>query len=307
MATPYTAQQVTLTSDQAQAPNPPYNGSMDQVSSGPAGILYTLSNDLIAIYNEVEELYNEMTIAEVNVQKNTIKAGADAQRTTATNQMLGYIAQGVGSLASAGITAGTTIMEGKGMKEDNAILSKQQGELNSLKNLNGIERIPNQAVGPGGDRPDLSLRAKNMMNGDKYEFPDDAGDQAPTVEAQNKNAIGEFSDTEYATYKTNLAEKISAQEKAINTTQLRINSRTTSTQMTSQMYTAGAQTLTQGAQATTAYYSGKYEAVKQVTSGVTQMASSTADNTRSQIGQFYSKVDQTIANARQGAQTYAQT
>jgi len=286
----------------------PY-GSMNQVNSGPAGELYTLSNELIAIYNQLEQLYNEMTVAETKVQSTTITAAADAQRASATAQAWSYGCQAAGSFASAGATLGTTIATFKANSELTTKLLDQDNKLKNLKGINNLKAPPPPGVTvsdsvakPNAEQP----RANDLKNG-TYKFDDDSGLTPDQVATSNQSAINTMKPDEYKTFKSNLQKNIQTAQEAATKTQQTMTYTQTSYSQYGDLAKGGLSGLAQGGQATATYKSEVDKAAQQVESGVQSMASGTAETTRQNNGQMYAKVSDAIAAAKQGAQAYAQT
>ncbi len=285
--------------------------SMNQLDSGPAALLYTLANKLIQIYNQLQESYNEMTKAEVSVQQSTIAASAQEQRSTASAEAAGYWCQMGATLASAAVTAVSTFMEGKNNDEINKKLGPQEEQLGKLKALEKMAptRGANIIVEEEGAAPlrptPAHTRATRMKDG-TFESPGDATLRPHEITAENQEAINTMNTKQYETYRKNLQKQIEAQQREINTTNLTRNHAQTDYQQKTQIATNIVNTAGQGAQALTKTQMGEHQAGQQVASGVTSMASSTADNTRGEINK-YDKAADLYASARQGAQTYANT
>ncbi len=284
--------------------------SMNQLDSGPAALLYTLANKLIQVYNQLQESYNEMTKAEVSVQQSTIAASAQEQRSTASAEAAGYWCQMGATLASAAVTAVSAFMEGKNNVENNVKLAAQDAQLGKLNALEKIEpKAPNIIVEEEETAAlptsPAQTRALAMKNG-KFEFADDATLTADQIAAKNQEAIDAMKPKQYERYRNNLQSKIEAQERAKNTTTLNLNRNQTDYQQKTQIANNIFNTAAQGGQALSKNLSGEHQAGQQVASGVTSMASSTADNTRGEINK-YDKAGDLYASARQGAQAYANT
>lgn len=303
-------------------PPPPAYGSMDQVNSGPAGLLYTLANDLIKIYNQLQKLYNEITVAETNVQATTITAGADAQRAASQNQAFSIAFEAAGAFAGAAITLGTSIAEGKSNLENSNAMKPQEEELNRLNDLDKLTPLQTDVVVAGGSEThppavpppvdsDVLDRANSLRMDPAYLSADDRQllqSDYEQLKEKNQEAVNAMQGPkEYETFKSNLQERISAKEKAVNTIQSRIQSTQSSFQQTGSIASNLINAGTSGGKAYFTNKSGQMEAVKQVNDGVTRLASGTADTTRQGIAQDYAKVSDVIASARAGAQAYAQT
>jgi hypothetical protein len=296
-----------VASNTPQAPMQPY-GLIGQLSSGPAGVLYSLANQLIAIYNRLQELYNQMTQAETLVQRDTITAGAKAQMSAASSQAWSIGCQAFGAFASAGITAFTSYTAQKGNKASMEKLGVQEKELAPLKSLDDLKKTgPNLNVGEEGleSAHVATQRASDFTNQRNYHF-EETGD-AKVIEQRNQDAINTMNADEYKLFKTNLAKEIESKTSEINTTQSKIQAHQSTWQTYGQIASSLTNTGSQAGQAGFTYAAENARASQQVANGITQMASSSADNTRGNIGQYYAKVSDVIAAARQGAQAYAQT
>lgn len=283
----------------------PAYGNMNQVSSGPAGILYTLANQLMVVYNELQTLNSEMTVAETNVQSKTIKAAADAQITAAANQAWSIGCQAIGSLASAGASAFSLI--GENMKNSSLTdeLGKEQPKLDNLNKLQEVTRAPapnNPVVAEQeADLPPTSARSR------AEQLLQDCESAPGTSAEDNRAAYESMTDDERIQFKKDLQERITAQEKVINTLQTKINYNQTTINTASQLISGVTNTASQAGQAVCTWQSGAAQAAKEVSNGVSQMAGGTAESTRSQIAKYYDMVASIIAAARSGAQAYAQT
>ena len=296
-----------------QAHQQPY-GSMGQVGSGPAAELYTLANQLMALYNEMEALYNEMTQLEVNTQSQTLQASAQAQRDAAKWQALAIGAQAAGTLLGAVATGATMHMENTQNKDNIDNLNKEQPKLDSLNNLEKSTRIATNNPTSGNALPDdqppvaedqpARIRARQLLQRNYEPAPglDEKGVQADYNKAYNAMSV-----KERIQFRNNLHDDINGQEKVVNTAMSKIQTTQTTIQQKSQLLNAGANLIGQAGQATFTGIQGNSQAGQQIASGVSQMASGTAETTRQNIGKFYDMCASLISAARQGAQAYAQT
>ncbi|GEM_PF-6962327 len=297
--------QTNQTENTSYAAQPGFGG-MNQVSSGPAGLLYSLSNQLIQIYNQLQNLYGQVANAETTVQQDTIISGAAAQTDAAIQQSNSIYFQMGEALFGGVATAGSTAFEAyKGGDLDNQMgdLEKEKAPLEQLDKLQKKEDLNfGRTIGtrePTGT--EITARVNELKSG-KYA---NTGTHDPEV--INQKAINEMSDEDYTQFKKDLDNKLMDKEKRINTLQSRRQVQQSSYNSYSQIGTQMANSAFKGGEATTTARAGQAQAIQQTSSGVQQMAGSTADSSRGSIGQDYAKVSDAIAAARQGAQAYAQT
>ncbi len=284
---------------------PPAYGSMDQVSSGPAALLYTLSNELISIYNEMQASYCDMTTKEAEVQENTINTAAEAQRQQAEYQAWGIACQAFGAAISAGSSIFSVVAESRTNKQDTDLAGTQKADLDKMDKLQAVTRgvAPAQRVtGPATDDEDPYIDAR------KKQLLDDPTVPSKATDAENGAAYAAMDEKEQLRFKQDLQEKITAKEKALNTTQSRINHRQTQIQTWGQLITGTGNALGQGGQAVYTGLAGQQQAAQQLTSSVTQMANSTAETTKQNLGKYYDTAIQASNAAKEAARaSYAQT
>ena len=295
----------------------PTSGGMDQVSSGPAGLLYSLSNELILIYNELQDLYGKVAIAETTVQASTITANAASQKQAAVLQAATIGCQAGEAFAGAVVTGATGYFETKKNSAIDTDITAIQNKLEELKALDGMDKKATDLQGArvfgqgavGGQVDEVAPRMNDLLNR-HYEYRATANGparDAAQIKQLDQHAINAMSDDQYSQYKSKLGDEIGIYEKRLNTKNSeRLHNQQTYTQ-NAQLYTQGANIAFKGAEAYTTARGGKEQANIQVTNGVQQMANSTADSARGSIGQNYAKVSDAIAAARQGANAYAQT
>ena len=151
------------TIDPANPSFPSYADGMSKMSSGPAAILYTQMNKLIALLNEVQSKYLEMTKLETDVQSKTLASGAKAQRTAAKKQADGIIKDAVGTIVGGACTLAATGV-GFGMEKVGDAASKlkaSEAELMNAKNLDKLaadvqsHNLNNVSVAPAGGNAGL--------------------------------------------------------------------------------------------------------------------------------------------------------
>lgn len=283
-------------------------GGMDQVSSGPAGLLYSLSNQLIKVYNELQDLYGKVAVAETSVQQETINAGAAAQIDAAEQQKYGMFAQAAEALAGAAITGITTGVDSYKSSDIYKEMGEAEAEKAPLEKLDELQKGTDPASHLIGNPPpnavpaDITARVNELKNGN-YAY----NVNNPHDMVKNQRAINQMSPDEFAQFKKDLDNKIMDKDKRVNTLQTRRQTQQTSYNTYSQIATQMANTVGKGVESSTTAKAGQAQALQQTSSGVQQMAGSTADSSRGSIGQDYAKVSDAIAAARQGAQAYAQT
>jgi len=291
-------------SNPTQGSQPSYGG-MDQVCSGPAGMLYSLSNQLIMVYNELQDLYGKVAIAETDVQQSTIKAGAASQRSAAALQAWTTGAQAAEAIVGAVVSGATNYLETGENKTIDDEMTGLEADVQPLKDLDALTRNPvppGRTIGDANFTPQsVATRETELKNG-QYQYTGQGN--ATTI---NQHAIDGMSDQDFAQFKKELDTKITDKEKRINTLQSRRLATQQKFNSYGQIVSQGANTLLKGTEAGLTGAAGAYQAQMQVANGVQGMANSTADAARGSIGQDYAKVSDVIASARQGAQAYAQT
>ncbi len=299
-------------SQQPPTGSPPSSGSMFQIGGGPAGTLYTLSNEMIRIYNELEELYKQITLAENSVQRDTINAAADGQRSAGQQQANALWAQAAGSIASAGISIGMAASEFVGNRENSLKLGTEDAELSKLNELKGLTP-PNKGIVMGDGAPQdrlvsLSPRGRALIDEDNESLSTaDAGKTPEQIKQANQNAVSTMNSKEYKAYQDQLQEKITAQEKKVNTTQTQINYNLTKWNLYKDLANGGANAVSQGVQANYTSKGGQAQAANQVASGVSQMADKTSSNALQQNGAAAQAVTSAIQAAAKGSEAYANT
>ena len=300
---------VTPVKQPASVTPPQIYSFMDKISSGPAAILYNLSNQIIKIYSQLQELYAKVNIEATQVQLTEIQASADAQTAAGKSQAASLWAQAGGSLANAGVTGAQLGAESYSNSSNFKTSLTQDAELNNLNSINELKAPPEDVtIGDNaeGPTPPEQLRTSQMKNG-TYKFDDDNDFSPAEIATKNQDAINAMNAEDHAAFKSTLQEKITAQEKALNTTQSRINYNQT-------RYSSGAQIVnnltncaSQGVQAGYATAAAEHQSDQQLASGFSQIANSIADSGRQNLSLYYSKISDVIAAARQGSQAYAQT
>ncbi|MBS0605015.1 MAG: hypothetical protein JSS60_08305 [Verrucomicrobia bacterium] len=298
------------------ANNQPYSSGMDQVGSGPAALLYDLSNELIKIYSEVQALYNQMTTMETNVQKTTINAGAAAQIGAAQEQASAIGCQAAGSFASAGVSIGTSALTAYSSSETTTQLGTEEGNMTHLNALNKTSQAvatgnPDVIVSDEGTLPtsgDVEARALELKNGVyKSANPRTAADaeysknldQMALKKMQENGGLSAFRDE--------LQDSIANQSRTINNLQTQLQVNQTKFNTYGQIATGVANGSAQAGQASFTAAQGNQQACQQISQGTQQLANGTAETTRQGIGKYYDQIASVIASARQGAQAYAQT
>jgi hypothetical protein len=296
---------------QAQAPKAPpqpYSGGMNQINAGPAAILYKLSNELIALYNQIQALYSEISIAQTTAQSHTITAAATAQRSSAYMQAWGIGVQGIASLVGAGVSIGTTLAEGRSNLKNFSTLSTQQSELDNLDSLNTLTpRNPNIVIAEENMQPpEVNTTRTSQLRAGTYTFPgQDEGLNPEQIGRRNQQAIDSMEPGEYQEFKANLKQEIATQKQVINTTQSQINYKQQQINTYSQLANSAVGAVSQGTQAIFTNKTGQDQAATQVITAVSQMENSTAEAAKQEITKAFAEVSQTISAARQGANAYA--
>jgi hypothetical protein len=289
------------------------SGGMNQVSSGPAGLLYSLSNELIMIYNELQDLYGKVAMAETSVQQSTIIANAASQRQAAVLRAVAIGCQAGEAIAGAavtGITGYKTAQKNSALDTEMAAI---EDKLAPLKALDGIEKTAADAQGArrfgqgvGPQQVDEVAPRMNDLLDRRYDYSGTRTDAAELRDL-DQHAINAMNPDQYRGYKDRLGAEINTHEKRLNTKQsTRLENQQTFKQY-GDIFSQGANIALKSAETTTTTLAGKEDANIQVANGVQSMANSTADSARGSIGQNYAKISDAIAAARQGANAYAQT
>ncbi|MBS0605011.1 MAG: hypothetical protein JSS60_08285 [Verrucomicrobia bacterium] len=296
--------------------NQPYGSGMTQVDSGPAALLYDLSNELIEIYSEVQALYNEMTQLETNVQKTSINAGADAQVGAAKDQAFAIGSQAFGSFLGGAVAIGQAGMTSYTNTEATTQLGTEEGNLTQLNTLSKTSQAvangnPDVIVSDENTTPTdsaVEARALELQNGTyKSTNPQSAAnaeysknlDQAALQKLQQNGGLDDF--------RSDLQDSIANQSRTVNNLQTQIQLNQTKWNTYGQIGTGVANGVTQSFQAGFTAASGTQQACQQISQGNQSLANGTAESTRQGIGKYYDQIASVIASARQGAQAYAQT
>lgn len=294
----------------SQAPQQSGN-LLNQMSSGPAGILYTLSNELTAIYNQLQASYDEMTKAEAKVQQNTIDTAATAQIAAAHKQAMGIWSQAVGSGIGALLTIGgfgAKYFGNGGLSDLNGQVEEQNTTLQSMTETKKLLPPQRNLVVADAERDQaaVNLRANNMKEGIYTQL----GDETKTpeeLERLRQDAVNTMSVDEHNNMIKDLDKKIPRAEKKLNELYTRMQYSEQKIDQYVTLANSGVNSISQGFNAVYTGQAGEASATQQVASGMTQMASSTGEATRQNIASNYSKVSEAINAASQGAKAYAQT
>lgn len=294
----------------ATAPQSFYGNSMTQIGGGPAGMLYSLSNEMIKIYNQLQALYKEISLAENAVQKDTITAAADGQRAAAQQQANALYAQAAGAFAGGLVSVGGAATEYFGNRANNAELSVQNTELNRLNELNAMKGPNNDAIiGPRRDSVDpLSVRRDALLNNDTEALANcNANMEAADIKSANEAAIKTMSPEEFKPFKQDLQKKVLAKEKTVNTAQNAVNSNIMRWNLYKDMVNSGANATSQGVQGYYTTKGGEHQATQQVASAVKDMGASVSNNAMQQNAAAAQESNSAIATAKAGATAYANT
>jgi hypothetical protein len=288
---------------------------MNQVSSGPAGLLYSLSNELIMIYNELQDLYGKVAVAETSVQQSTIIANAASQKQAAVLRAVVIGCQAGEALAGAAVTGITGY---KTAKENSAIdtdMDAIEDKLAPLKALDGMDKMDIEGArtfGQGVNRQaqpgEVNARMDDLLDR-RYDYRANGNNPPRTDAAEIKEldqqAVNAMNPDQYRQYKDRLGSEIKMHEERLNNKQsTRLQNQTTFKQY-GDIFSQGAGVALKGVETTTTTLAGAQDANIQVTNGVQSMANSTADSARGSIGQNYAKISDAIAAAKQGANAYA--
>ncbi len=294
-----------------QAPQQSNGGSMTQMSSGPAGILYTISNELTTIYNQLQASYDEMTKAEAKVQQKTIDTAATAQVAAATKQAYGILSEaigaGIGAIMTIGGFAAKYVGTG-GLLDLNKQVEKQNSTLQTLGETKKLLPPQGNLIVADATRDPVAtnLRANNMKQG-IYAEPGDEHLPADQLQRQRQDAVNTMSAEEHSNMMKDINKKIPRAEKELNNLYTRMQYKE---QNIDQIINLGNSAVTAGSKGANAAFTaqaGQAQATQQVANGVTQMASGTGEATRQNIAANYNKVSEAINSASQGAKAYAQT
>lgn len=310
-----------IPSSKSEDKNP--NG-MNQVGSGPAALLYTLSNKLISIYSNLEELYDKMTQLEVSTQNATMQAGYNAQKASAAQQSYGILAQFGGTLFSGVMSLGQYVGTNLASSSATQELSTENSTLSTMKSIS--EPLATAKKGPEvvvGAQPfvadqDAMDRASELESGQwktkiaGYENADQLKDldlracRYLNGDAE-KTENGVVRSTKLTNLEKKLSEAIASQSNIVNAKQTELSMIQTRYGNFGQMGTAAGNAASQGAQAHFTQEQGMQQASQQISQGIQSMAASQAETTRQGIGSYYNQIASLIAAARQGSQAYAQT
>lgn len=295
----------------SQATQQSGNSLMNQMSSGPAGILYTLSNELTSIYNQLEASYNEMTKAEAKVEQSTIDTASTAQVAAATKQAYGIVSEAVGAGIGAVMTIGGFVAKYSGTGGLNDLNNKVEAQNSTLKKLGEIKSLkaPPREITIGDNakkEQEINARAENMKKG----IFTQQGDEKLTpkqLQQERQSAVNKMSEGDYNAMIKDNDKNISDADKALNKLYTQMQYKEQNIDQIINLGNSGVTAGSKGANAAFTYQAGEAQATQQVASGVTQMATSTGEATRQNIAANYNKVSEAINSASQGAKAYAQT
>lgn len=113
--------------------------------------------------------------------------------------------------------------------------------------------------------------------------------------------------SEYKRFSDNTQERITGQEKVINTTQTQINYNLTKWNLYKDMANGTSNSVSQGFQANYTSKSGQYQAANQVGSAVSQMAGQASSNALQQNTSAAQESTAAIQAAAKGSEAYANT
>lgn len=302
------------------SPQDPYNGGLYQVSGGPAALLYTLSNELIVIYEELQQLYSEISKEETSTQAQTINAGATAQEAATKHQAYAIGCDAAGSLIGGFISVGTTVLTAKLNGAQTKNLTAADSKMTQLKSLDSaIQEVKlNNSNGvlknyPNQENPNTVIRSNELKAGKLNSTSlqnltpkelQNVNEEAYVRLAQERTPTGRSVQEDIA---EKLRGEIASQSREINDIHSHIQTKTTTYQGYSQLANGLATGTAQCLKADQTTKSGSSQAAQQISSGVSQMANTTAETTKQNFSKYYDSVSGVIAAARQGAQAYAQT
>jgi hypothetical protein len=276
---------------------------MNQLDSGPAALLYSVMATLIQINNELQQIYQQMAVAQVNVQSTTISAAQESTIGAAKDQAWGLGMQALNSAVGAISSLVQSVGDVAGTKELQDQAQTAQKELDSLNTFSNRIKSP-QYPAEFGDN--VAEGAENMTDNAKELAAGNFKNIALTTGKQED--IESMPPKDYLSFKQQLQSNIETLTKSVNTSWTQIQQKQQSIQQIASLVQNGVNTGLTGAQATFTGSQGQKQAAAQVTQSVTQMAGTTADTSRGQIGQFFSKVADLIAATKQAVQSsYAQT
>lgn len=280
----------------------PAGNVMSQISAGPEGLLYTLANQIMAIINQLQSVYNSITQEETTVQSKLIQTSADSQRQAASQQALATACEAVGGLATAGVTFFTMYKDNQSNKVEGPKLDAANAELDKLKAFQEkIQPIASKTPTSEWEEVDktkamdevkspAASRKAEMLRGD-YDL----------TKPNSKEAIESMTSQERARFDQGLQDKISDQVKNVNTIQTRISASQTSNNLLSQAAQGAFTLLTKGGQAIFTSNAGQATAAQQISSGVAQMSGGTADSARQQLAGYGNKAESLIQTAKAGS------
>lgn len=310
-------------------PTPVVFGSsgMGQISSGPAALLYSLANQMIALYNDVQADYGNMTKTEIAVQSASISSGAKAQIAAATSQMWEKITGAIGAGVGAACSLAPAISMNFGAMKDTQIkLSQSEARLDKLNTLGkqasdqGTTAInQNRGGGPRvmsfeqpGAAPEVTGRANAFRQGN---FERDPTTNTPYDEATNNRALENLANwkkpgggTVLDDVRVDLRRQISDESTIANshttTLQKDLTKATLWKDMASGVVNAGSQ----GIQAHFTSQAAGHSAVQQQAEGTSRLAASMEGTTGQKLGETGSFARQLTDAARSGSQqSYANT
>jgi hypothetical protein len=306
----------TVLSPGSAASTPPSNESMFTIGGGQAGLLYALSDDIIRILNKLQHVAAELANKQTEVERLTIRTGADATRNTASQQSLATWMQAGASLLAGASSLVATAAAPLATHSINDEIKQVEKGATPLKDLKESALNPPMAqdatiTAIKTDKPAaLNQRIEELKNGN-YVAPgaptNPTRQQKADADALDKAAILSLKDDpkSYQKFRDKLDSKIEAKDKESSSLYSQISEKKQDINLYKDIVTNGGGSCFKGAESTMTSDSGKSNAASQTASAIERMADSSANAARGNLNQDFAKVSETISAARQGAQAYA--
>lgn len=297
---------------------PPGFGEDMLIGGGPAALLYIIADAQIKIYNQLQDLYKKVALQETLVQKDTITAGAKAQRDAGALQAwnIGFQAgEAFAGVAVTGIAAAYEKVSGEGMAKNLKPLEEKMGSLEQLsthcKGPADLARLPAQIREAPQAASDLTEKVNRLKAG---AYNDSVEQDINTIHELKHSIETGRNPLETMRDKADLAAiegKLGDRMADVNT---RKNTIATNYEkeraMRSQLSSIATSMTGGGFKGGEAYFTAEaaqQQAFKDIDAGVQAMAAGVGGSAgQAQAGAF-DKVTRAIDAAKQGAATYPTT
>jgi hypothetical protein len=276
--------------------------SMLQIGGGPAGVLYSLANELIQIYNDLQVISREIAILQTSVQKETVNAGADAQREAAYAQKYALFCNVAEALSSAVVTGGTqalSLSKTKTLTDDMRKLEQQVAPLKTLDEAASRLRNPAEILIGQPTQANVDAQVRNFSQGN---FSDVSRYSPADNEAAIRHLQTRPNTQDYDNFRKHLSDEIKRYDTPINSKASELQTESTKYNTIGTAVTSVTSAAAKGVEAYNfTAKAGEEQAAMQVAQTIQGMADNAQKTASGNLGQQYSKVSEALQTARSGS------